>query len=114
MKFLDLKTDYAFKKAFEIANEANLTKEELELQYKRKEFISIQKLAIVKAKNEGLQEGLEKGKEEGKKEKAIEIAKNLLKSGVDDSIVQVSTGLDKDEIDEIKKNIKSLKAQRCS
>jgi len=98
MKFLDIKTDMLSKKAFNIANEANLTKEELELQYKRKEFISIQKLAILKAKNDGLKEGLEKGK----KEKALEIAKNLLKNGVDDKIIQTSTGLSKDEINKIK------------
>ena len=97
------------KKAFEIVNEANLTKEELELQYKRKEFISIQKLAIVKAKNEGrkeglkeglkegIKEGIKKGKEEGKKEKAIEIAKNLLDI-LDDETISQKTGLDIDEI----------------
>ena len=50
----------------------------------------IQKLAIVKAKNEG------------KEEKAIEIAKNLLKNGVDDKIIQISTGLSEDEIKYLK------------
>ena len=36
-------------------------------QHKRKEFISIQKLAILKAKEDGLEKGLEKGLKEGKK-----------------------------------------------
>jgi len=36
------------KQALENANEVNLSKEELESQHKRKEFISIQKLAIMK------------------------------------------------------------------
>jgi len=95
------------KKAFEIANEANLTKEELELQHKRKEFISIQKLAIVKAKKEGLQEGLQeglkKGEEKGKKEKAIEIAKNLL-DVLDNETISKKTGLSIDEIENLRKN----------
>jgi len=102
------------KKAFNIINEANLTKEELELQYKRKEFISIQKLAIVKAKNEGLEEGIEKGKKEGLKEgiekgikegekrKAIEIAKNLL-DVLDDKTISQKTGLDIKEIEKLRK-----------
>ena len=34
--------------------------------------------------------------------KSVEIAKNLLKNGVDDEIVQTSTGLSKDEINHIK------------
>jgi len=100
MKFLDIKTDYAFKKAFEIANEANLTKEELELQYKRKEFISIQKLAIVKAKKEGKEEGLR----EGEKNKAIEIAKNLL-DVLDDETISQKTGLSIEEIGKLKIDI---------
>jgi predicted transposase/invertase (TIGR01784 family) len=77
------------KKAFEIANEANLTKEELELQHKRKEFISIQKLAIVKAKNEG------------KEEKAIEIAKNLL-DVLDDETISQKTGLSIEEVGKLR------------
>ena len=78
------------KKAFNIANEANLTKEELELQYKRKEFISIQKLAIVKAENEGRM-----------KEK-IEIAKNLLDI-LDNETISQKTGLDVKEIERLRK-----------
>ncbi len=109
------------KKAFAIANEANLTKEELELQYKRKEFISIQKLAIEKAKEDGLQMGLEKGLEQGleqglekgleqglekgleqgleqgKKKKALEIARNLLDI-LDNETIADKTGLDVEQI----------------
>jgi len=87
------------KKAFEIANEANLTKEELELQHKRKEFISIQKLAIVKAKKEGKEEGLR----EGEKNKAIEIAKNLL-DVLDDETISQKTGLSIEEVGKLKIN----------
>jgi len=53
------------KKALQNANEANLSKDELEAQHKRKEFISIQKLALMKAKNDGIEQGLEQGLERG-------------------------------------------------
>ena len=54
MQFLDVKTDYAFKKVFGSENSKN----ELETQYKRKEFISIYKLAILKATHDGLSQGM--------------------------------------------------------
>lgn len=41
--------------------------DELELQYKRLKFISIQKLAIFEASNDGLDLGIEKGMEQGLK-----------------------------------------------
>jgi len=41
-----------------------MTKDELELQFKREEFIFMQKSSIEKAKREGRQEGLEKVKED--------------------------------------------------
>jgi len=46
-------------------NEANMSKEELEALHKRKEFISIQRLAILKADEDGFEKGLEKGLEQG-------------------------------------------------
>ena len=53
------------KSALNTVNEANLTKDELESQHKRKEFISIQKLALMKAKNDGIEQGIEQGIELG-------------------------------------------------
>jgi predicted transposase/invertase (TIGR01784 family) len=43
----------------------------------------------------GLQEGLEKGREESKK-KQLAIAKNMLKKGLDDTLVAEVTGLSLD------------------
>jgi len=43
VRFLDVKTDYAFIKVFDIANTASLTEEELEAQWKRHDFIYMQK-----------------------------------------------------------------------
>ena len=106
--------------SFDVLNEANLSKDELETQHKRKEFISIQKLAILKATQDGLDKGLEEGLEEGlergikqgleqgleqgiergieqgiekgENKKAIEIAKNLLDI-LDDETISLKTGL---------------------
>ena len=69
------------------------TKEELE----RNTFLD-------DAKKEGLKEGLIQGTEIGKKERNIEIAKNLLKSGIDISIIISSTGLTVEQIKELKDN----------
>ena len=51
----------------------------------------------------GLEEGLEKGKEEGLKEKSIEIAKNMLKEGLDVKLISKLSGLTVDEINELRK-----------
>jgi len=105
LEFIPKNIDKEIKKALEIVNEANLTKEELEIQHKRKEFIMIQKSAVEKAKKEGLEEGIQKGLEEGiakgAKAKAIEVAKKLLSQNIDIEIIKVSTGLTEKEIKEI-------------
>lgn len=50
------------------------------------------------AATEGFEQGIEKGIERGKRTKQIEIAKNLLASGVSIDIIEKSTGLKHDEI----------------
>jgi len=88
--------DETIQEALSSANEANLSKEELEAQHKRKEFISVQKLAVLKADEEGfekgLQQGLEKGLKKGLEQKSIEIAKNLLDI-LDNHTIALKTGL---------------------
>ncbi len=88
--------DPNLKEALDIANRATMTKEELEVQDKREEFISIQKSAIEKAKREGREEGRELEKLESEKKinkEKLEIAKNLKKAGVDDETIATVTGL---------------------
>ena len=48
-------------KAFNVANEAGLSEEELELQHKKKDWIYIQKSSIELATKTGLQQGLQQG-----------------------------------------------------
>ena len=84
--------------ALEVINEANMTQDELEAQYKRKEFIYIQKLAIKKAQNDGFEQGVEKGIEKGIEQEKLTIAKNSIKNGLDDKTISIITGLDIDTI----------------
>ena len=114
LEYIPTNLDNNIQKALENVNEANMSKEELESQHKRKEFISIQKLAVLKADEDGfergmerglekgLERGLEKGLETGMDKKAIEIAKNLL-DVLDDETIALKTGLDKMSIQNLRK-----------
>ena len=68
--------------AYEVSNEAGMSKEELEMQHKHKEWINIQvtalSLAEKKGKAEGKAEGRAEGKAEGKAEGVELVALNLL------------------------------------
>ena len=86
------------KQALDTVNEANLTKDELESQHKRKEFISIQKLALMKAKNDGITQGIEQGIEIEK----LKIAKNSISQGLDDKTIAMITGLEVETIDKLR------------
>jgi predicted transposase/invertase (TIGR01784 family) len=88
--------------AYEVSNEAGMSKEELEMQYKKKEWISMQISAFTLAQRKGKEQGRAEGKEEGRAEgiakgkaEAVELfTTNLLKAGEmsDEKIAQI-TGL---------------------
>jgi len=129
LEYIPNNIDKEIKDALESVNEAIMTPEELEAQYKRREFISIQKLALLKADEDGfqkgltrglekglqqgleqglekgleqgLEKGLEQGKLEGEKQKAFEIAKVLLSLGDDIAKISRATGLSYSEIEKI-------------
>jgi len=98
-----------FQKAFYIANQANLSLDELEDQEKSEIFIQDQKGAIAKAisqsleegrqqgMQEGRQEGLQEGLEEGAKQKTYEIARKLI-GVMDEPMIAQMTGLSLDEL----------------
>ncbi len=106
----DLDITPAFKdpnliEAIDIANTASMTKEELEIQNKREEFIFMQKSSIEKAEREGLKQGIEQGIEieRAESERRLEqekltIAKNLKNAGVASETIASVTGLDIQEI----------------
>ena len=66
-----------------------------DLNYEKQEGL---KEGIKKGKEEGLKEGLDKGL----KEKSIEIAKNMLKEGLDINLISKLSGLSIDEIKNLK------------
>ena len=85
-------------KAFSIANEANLSEEELELQHKKKDWIYIQKNSIDYATKTGLQKGLEQGLEQGEWKEKLKIIENAIRIGLPMQTIIELTGLDEEQI----------------
>jgi len=89
------------KQAFEIANEVNLTPEQIEDMDMQEMFIHDQRNAIKKALKQGRQEGLEEGRQEGvdkgRMAAKLEIARNLL-DVLDDAAISRVSGLSLGEI----------------
>ena len=83
---------------------------ERERYEKRFESLLEQNSLLANAERKGLQKGLQKGIEKGKKEglkegenrKAIEIAINLIKNGLDNELIKNTTGLSIKEITELR------------
>jgi len=87
----------AIRKAFAIANQANLSREELDDLEHRAVFIHDQRNAIKKAERLGLEEGIKQGKLEEK----LEIAKQLL-ALLDDAAISHFTGLSVEAIAQLR------------
>ena len=81
-------------KAFNVANEAGLSEEELELQHKKKDWIYIQKSSIELATKTGLQQGLQQGEVNAKTKMVL----NAHQMGLPISTIIELTGLSEDEI----------------
>lgn len=92
-------------RAFEIANQANFNRDELEDLEKREIFIHDQRNAITKALNQGMKQGIQKGLQQGKQEQAIAIAKELLDI-LDEEIISQKTGLSLGEVQQLKQEEK--------
>ncbi len=88
LDFVPHNIDKEIKLALGIANEANLTNEELELQRKRKEFIYIQKSSVELAQEEGHKEGKKEGIELGALTMQTSIVLNANKAGM--TVQQIS------------------------
>ena len=85
------------KKAFEVANEVNLTPEQIEDMEMQEMFIHDQRNTIKKALNQGRQEGLEEGKVAAR----IEMARKLL-DVIDDEAISQASGLSLQEIAQLR------------
>jgi predicted transposase/invertase (TIGR01784 family) len=112
LEYIPKNLDQCIITALQNVNEANLSKEELEAQHKRKEFISIQKLAILKATEDGMEKGMEvgmevgmeKGIEVGMETKAMEIARNSIAQGLENRTISLITGLSEEMVEGLRKN----------
>jgi len=102
----------AIKKAFEIASQANLSKQELDDLERRSIFIHDQRNAIKKATRLGLEqgkrEGIQQGIEQGALKAKLEIAQQLL-AVLDDEAICQSTGLSVDAIAQLRNDYSALR-----
>jgi predicted transposase/invertase (TIGR01784 family) len=89
------------KQAFDMANEVNLTPEQIEDMEMQEMFIHDQRNAIKKALNQGRQEGLEEGVEQGKVAARLEMARNLL-DVLDDEAISRASGLSVAEVTQLR------------
>jgi predicted transposase/invertase (TIGR01784 family) len=80
--------------AFDLANTAALSEEELEVQFKRRDFIMLQQGALIKAEKDGMVKGMARGEREAK----LAIARSLLAHGIGLEVIAASTGLPGDEL----------------
>jgi predicted transposase/invertase (TIGR01784 family) len=92
-------------RAFEIANQANLNREELEDLEHQEIFIHDQRNAILKGFNQGVkqgvQQGVQQGLQQGEKQAKLDIARQLLDLLDEDTISQ-RTGLTLEEVQQLK------------
>jgi predicted transposase/invertase (TIGR01784 family) len=112
-----LASDPSINKAFSMINEAAMSREELEIQFKRRDFIILQRGSLELAESQGLKKGLEKGFEKGVREgieqgieqgvekglemARIEVARNLLDI-LDDTIIARKTGLSEEQVKQLR------------
>lgn len=89
------------KQAFAIANEVNLTPEQIEDMEMQEMFIHDQRNAIKKALNQGRQEGLDEGVEHGKVLAKLEMARKLL-DVLDDEAISQASGLSVEEVAQLR------------
>ena len=59
------------------------------------------RLGIEEGLKKGIEQGIEKGIEQGEKNKAINIAKSLKKSGLDNKFISDNTGLSLEEVEKL-------------
>ena len=84
-------------KAFDLANEARLSREEVEALERREQFIHDQQGAIIKAFEEARQAGIQEARQERKRVEKLTIARQLL-SRLDDETISQTTGLSLEDV----------------
>ncbi|XCN75244.1 MAG: Rpn family recombination-promoting nuclease/putative transposase [Candidatus Electrothrix aestuarii] len=82
--------------AFEIANTAGLSEEELDIQFKRQDFIAMQQGAVEKAAQSGLERGIELGN--------IATARNMLRDQMPVETICKYTGLERGVVERLQQD----------
>ena len=83
----------ALQQAFEFANQANLSSEELEDLEHREMFIHDQRNALKLAHRRGIEQGIEQGIERGREAERQQIAKQMKTAGMPIAQIAAITGL---------------------
>jgi predicted transposase/invertase (TIGR01784 family) len=87
----------AVETAYQASNEAGMSSEELELQYKKQEFIAVQISSLQQAEEVGLakgeEKGLAKGLAKGREEEKFEIVRTMKRQNFDLETISKVTGL---------------------
>ncbi|WPD24208.1 MAG: Rpn family recombination-promoting nuclease/putative transposase [Candidatus Electrothrix scaldis] len=86
--------------AFEIANTAGLSEEELDIQFKRQDFIAMQQGAVEKAVQSGLERGIQQGVELGN----IATARNMLRDQMPIETICKYTGLEREVVEQLRQD----------
>lgn len=87
----------SLRKALGVLDVMNFTMEEREEYESHLKWLRIETNTLKKAEDKGREEG----REEGKRGEKLEIARNLIKAGVDVDVVSSTTGLSKKEIQDL-------------
>jgi len=96
--------------AYEVSNEAGMSKDELELQYNKQQYIAIQLGALELAEKQGIEQGIEKGIEkgieqgieQGKETTSLDIARKMKQQGFDLATIQQITGININKLNNLK------------
>lgn len=92
-----LEGEKEIKRAFDIANTAGMSDEELDAQWKRHDFLYLQKNSLIYAEKKAREEGRQEGRKEGIKE----TARRLFKMGVEKEKIIEATGLTMEELERV-------------
>jgi predicted transposase/invertase (TIGR01784 family) len=96
------------KEAFGLINEAAMSAAELDIQFKRRDFIILQRGSLALAEKQGREKGREEGREEGRElgaqAKALEVARNLLDI-LDDATIATKTGLSAEQVRQLRRSL---------
>jgi predicted transposase/invertase (TIGR01784 family) len=93
-------TEPQLQEAFDIANTAGLSEEELDIQFKRQDFIAMQQGAVEKAAQSGLERGIEQGVELGN----IATARNMLRDQMPIETICKYTRLEREVVEQLQQD----------